>query len=117
VVSSFLIDILFFDEIANIDLLRLFKLILFLLLNVLLNHSIDLTRSHAFLYFFRKLVENALVLYRNSQQCLLKFLVCESDCIILMVLLIFGEVSENSGHFLTRNDERVQLENQTEVVP
>lgn len=67
VICQFFVDILLFDEIPNVDLLRLLELILLFFLNIFLDDSFNFTRRHVFLDFLRQFVENALMFDCNSK--------------------------------------------------
>jgi len=116
-ISNILLYIFLFHQILYIYLLRLLKLILLLLLNVLLDHSIYLAWSHILLDLFSKFIEYALMLDCYSEQRLFELIVRQTDCVIFMVLFVFGEMPKDFSQLFGINDDWIQLEHQTEVMP
>lgn len=94
VVCSFLIDIVFFHQIFNIDLFWFLELILLFFLNILLHNFVDLPRRHVFFYFLRQLVKDTFVFDSNPEQSLFKFFKSKSNGVVLMGLLLFCKMSE-----------------------
>lgn len=116
-ISNILLYIFLLHDTPNVDLLGLLELIFLLLLDVLLNHGIDLSTCHIVLYFLCQLIEDALVLDDHPQKSLLEFIICQSDFIVFVHLLVLSEVPEYLGELLRVGDERVYLEDEVKVVP
>lgn len=94
-ISNIFLDIFFFEQIANINLFRLLKLISLFLLYIFLNNCIYFSRSHILLDFLWQLIENTFMLYSYSQQRLFKFIVGETYSVVLVVLFIFCKMPKD----------------------
>lgn len=106
-VSHLLVDILFLDQVAHIDLLRFLKLIFLFFLDILLNDCLNLPRCHALLDLFRQLVKDTLMLDGYPEQRLLELFVRESNYVVFVRLLVLRKVPEYFGQFLSVDDEGV----------
>jgi len=91
-IRNIFLDIFFFEQIANINLLRFLKLISLFLLYIFLDNCIYFSRSHILLDLLRQLIKNTFVLYRYPQQRLFEFIISETNRVIFMVLFIFCKV-------------------------
>lgn len=109
-ICELLLNIFFFYQTADIDLLRFLKLVLFLLLNILLNHCVDFSTGHIIFDLFCQFVEDALVFYHDSEQGLLELVERKADFVVLVDLFVLGEVPEDFSEFFRVGDEWVDLE-------
>lgn len=116
-IGELLLDVFFLDQASDIDLLRFLKLVLFLLFDILLHNCVDFSTGHIVLDLFCQFVEDALVFDHDSEQSLLELIEGKADFVVLVDLLIFGEVPEDFSEFLSVGNERVDLEDEVEVVP
>lgn len=99
-ISDILLNVFFLDNVAHVDLLGLFKFILFLLFYIFLHNCIYLSTGHVILDLLGKFVKNAFVLYHHSQQSLLKLIICQTDLIVFVYLFILREVPKDFGELL-----------------
>lgn len=78
------LNILFFKETLNIDLTRLIKLVLFLFLNILVDHIVDLLIGHVVLLdLVSNFVEYCFVPDSYSKQSLFELVIAQASMIII----------------------------------
>lgn len=53
----------------------------------------------------------------NSQECLLELLKIQTQIVLFSDLFVLGESSENICDFFGLDDQRVQLESNSEIIP
>lgn len=116
-ISDVLLDVFLAHQIPDFYLFRLLELVFLLFLDIFLHYCIYFTTAHRLLDLLRQLVENTLVFYSNPEQSLLELLVVQACLVLSMQLLVFGEKLEYFVELFAFNDERIQLEDQSEVVP